>query len=131
MMLQRYRKPLIGVAVAILIYAILGFFLAPWLIKNTATNAVRDNLGVELKLQKVSQVDALELDEPNGDPFLTVERVFINFQLSSLFRWALTFRELHIDSPRLRLERDADGEFNFALPRVAYRFAEASPRAGC
>jgi uncharacterized protein involved in outer membrane biogenesis len=122
MMLQRYRKPLIGVAVAIL------FFLAPWLIKNTATNAVRDNLGVELKLQKVSvnpfvlslQVDALELDEPNGDPFLTVERVFINFQLSSLFRWALTFRELHIDSPRLRLERDADGEFNFAIdsPRL-------------
>jgi hypothetical protein len=50
-------------------------------------NAVRDNLGVELKLQKVSvnpfvlslQVDALELDEPNGEPFLTVERIFICF----------------------------------------------------
>jgi uncharacterized protein involved in outer membrane biogenesis len=138
MMLQRYRKPLIGVAVAILIYAILGFFLAPWLIKNTATNAVRDNLGVELKLQKVSvnpfvlslQVDALELDEPNGEPFLTVERIFINFQLSSVFRWALTFRELHIDSPRLRLERDADGEFNFAfLAQQAAESGENDPAA--
>ena len=47
---HQYRKPLIGLAIAFAVYALLGFFLAPWLIKNTATNAVRDNLGVELSL---------------------------------------------------------------------------------
>jgi uncharacterized protein involved in outer membrane biogenesis len=118
---QRYKKPLIIAAATTVVYALLGFFLAPWLIKNTAINTVRDNLGTELKLQKVSvnpfvlslQIDALALDEPGGDPFLTVERIFINFQLSSLFRWAVTFREVHIDSPKLRLARDGNGDFNF------------------
>ena len=51
---QRYRKPLVITAAAIIVYALLGFFLAPWLVKNTATSAVRDNLGVELRLQKVA-----------------------------------------------------------------------------
>ena len=120
MIAERYKKPLIIVAAVIIIYALLGFFLAPWLIDRTATNAVRDNLGVELTLQKVSvnpfvlslQIDGLELDEPSGEPFLTVERIFINFQLSSLFRWALTFREFHIESPKVRLARDGDGDLN-------------------
>ena len=118
---QRYRKPLIGAAVAIVLYATLGFFVAPWLLEKTATSAVRDNLGVELTLQDVSvnpfvlslQIDGLELDEPDGEPFVTVERIFINFQLSSLFRWALTFREFYIESPRIRLARDGAGNFNF------------------
>ena len=120
MIAERFKKPLIIAAAVIIVYALLGFFLAPWLIDRTATNAVRDNLGVELTLQKVSvnpfvlslQIDSLELDEPSGDPFLTVERIFINFQLSSLFRWALTFREFHIESPKVRLARDGDGDLN-------------------
>ena len=120
---HRYRKPLIASASAIVVYALLGFFLAPWLIKNTSTNAVRDNLGAELSLQKVAvnpfvlslRIDGLALDEPNGEPFITVERIFINFQLSSLFRWALTFREFHIVSPNVRLARGGDGEFNIAF----------------
>ena len=118
---QRYRKPLLAAAVAIVLYAILGFFLAPWLVEKTARSAVRDNLGVELALQDVSvnpfalslQIDGLELDEPDGKPFVTVERIYINFQLSSLFRWALTFREFYIESPRVRLARDGAGNFNF------------------
>jgi uncharacterized protein involved in outer membrane biogenesis len=130
---QRYKKPLIIAAATTVVYALLGFFLAPWLIKNTAINTVRDNLGTELKLQKVSvnpfvlslQIDALALDEPGGDPFLTVERIFINFQLSSLFRWAVTFREVHIDSPKLRLARDGNGDFNFDF--FAQQTAESTP----
>ena len=128
---QRYRKPLAITAAAIVVYALLGFFLAPWLVKNTATNAVRDNLGVELGLQKVSVnpfvlslgIDGLELDDPAGEPFLAIDRIFINFQLSSLFRWALTFREFHIESPKLNLARDGEGEFNFGF--LAQQPAEA------
>ena len=132
----RYKKPLVIAAAAIIIYALLGFFLAPWLINKTATDAVRDNLGVALKLQEVSvnpfvlslQVDGLELDEPGGEAFLTVERIFVNFQLSSLFRWAVTFREFYIESPNIRLARDGDGEFNFDfLAQQSAEPAETEP----
>lgn len=127
---ERYRKPLIITAAVIAVYALLGFFLAPWLINKTATDTVRDQLGIELTMQKVSvnpfvlslAIDGLELDEPGGDPFLTVERIFINFQLSSLFRWAVTFREFHIESPNIRLARNADGDLNIGF--LAERPAE-------
>ena len=33
---QRYKKPLIIAAATTVVYALLGFFLAPWLIKNTS-----------------------------------------------------------------------------------------------
>ena len=123
MILQRYRKPLVITAAAIIVYALLGFFLAPWLVKTTATSAVRDKLGVELRLQEVSVnpfvlslgIDGLVLDDPAGEPFVAIDRIFINFQLSSLFRWALTFREFHVESPKLYLARDGDGEFNFGF----------------
>jgi uncharacterized protein YneF (UPF0154 family) len=36
LLLQRYKRPLIGLAVAIVVYAILGFFLAPWLMPRVA-----------------------------------------------------------------------------------------------
>ena len=135
---QKYRRSLTGFAVAVAVYALLGFFLAPLLIKNTATNAVRDNLGAELELQKVTvnpfvlslQIDGLELDDPSGNAFLDIERIFINLQLSSLFRWALTFREFHIVSPTVRLARAIDGEFNFAfLARQSTEPAADEPEA--
>ena len=132
---QRYRKPLVIAATAVVVYALLGFFLAPWLVKNTATDAVRENLGVELRLRKVTVnpfvlslgINGLELDDPDGEPFLAIDRVFINFQLSSLFRWALTFREFHIESPKLHLARDGDGEFNFGFLAQQPAEAEAAP----
>ena len=133
MIAGQYRKPLIIVAAIITVYTLLGFFLAPWLIDRAATNAVRDNLGVELTLQEVSlnpfvlslEIDGLELDEPSGEPFLTVERIFINFQLSSLFRWAVTFREFHIESPNMRLARDGAGDLNIGF--LAQQLAEPAP----
>ena len=114
---QRYKKPLTIAASVIVVYALLGFFLAPWLVKSNATNAVRENLGTDLKLQKVSvnpfvlslQIDGLELDEPDSEPFLAIERIFINFQLSSLFRWAWSFDEIRFDAPEMFLARDGQG----------------------
>ncbi len=46
MTLEKYKKPLIIATAVVVVYALLGFFLAPWLVERTATNAVRDNLGV-------------------------------------------------------------------------------------
>ena len=120
---QKYRKPLAGFAVAVVLYALLGFFLAPWLVEKISIDAVQETLGTELSFDEVAinpfvlslEINGLALDEPDGSPFLTIERIFVNFQLSSLFRWAFTFREFHIESPEVRLARDGDGNFNVAF----------------
>ena len=133
--LSEYRKPLIGVAGTVVVYAVLGFFLAPWLVKKFATEGVRDKLGVELAIEQVAinpfalslELKGLELDDPNGAPVLVVERVFVNFQLSSLFRRAWTFREFHIDAPELYLSRNAVGEFNVAFLAASSPESETEP----
>lgn len=121
--IYRYRKLIISATTAVVLYAVLGFFLAPWLVKTNAIDLVRDNLNAELRLQKVAinpfvlslKIDGLELDDPSGLPLSRVEQIFVNFQLSSLFRWALTFDEIRFDAPELFLSRDDAGELNIAF----------------
>ena len=120
--LAKYRRALTVVSVLLISYSLLGFFLAPVLVKNAAVDAVKENLGSELTLEKVSinpfvmslQIDGLVLNGPNGEPLARTKQIFVNFQLRSLFRWAWSFAEIRFDSPDLILSRDQAGSLNLA-----------------
>jgi len=123
---RQRRRWLIGIAAALGAYALLGFVLAPWLVKNLATDAVSQNLKAELRLERVAinpfalslRIDGLELDTTDGEPVVRVEQIFANFQSSSLFRWAWTFAEIRFDAPELFLSRNDSRTLNLAtLPR--------------
>ena len=124
--LRKYRRSIAIAGVVLVLYALIGFFLAPWLVKKNAIEAVADTLGAELKLEKVAvnpfvlslRVDGIELNDPSGATFLRVEQVFVNFQSSSLFRWAWAFKEVRIDAPEAFLARADDGRLNarFLVP---------------
>ena len=126
-LLRKYRRA-IGIFAAVLsVYALAGFFLVPWLIKKNAVEIVADTIGAELRIEKVAvnpfvlslQVDGVALDDPSGAPVLRVHQIFVNFQLSSLLRWAWTFDEVRIDAPEAFLARDSGGVFNigFLMPQ--------------
>jgi hypothetical protein len=138
---RRYRKHLVIAASVVALYALLGFFLAPWLIKKVAVDSVRDATGADLRLENVAlnpfvlslRINGVELDDPTGQAFASVDEIFINFQLSSLFRWAWTFDELRADAPQLFLSRSTDGALNVARFRKdddATTAAEPSPPEG-
>lgn len=120
--LAKYRRALTVVSVLLVSYSLLGFFLAPVLVKNAAVDAVKKNLGSELILEKVSinpfvmslQIDGLVLNGPSGEPLARTTQIFVNFQLRSLFRWAWSFAEIRFDSPDLILSRDQAGSLNLA-----------------
>jgi len=128
-LLRKYRRAIKISAAALVVYALTGFFLAPWLVKKNAVEIVADTIGTELRIEKVAinpfvlslQVDGIELDDPAGAPVLRVQQLFANFQLSSLFRWAWTFDEIRVDAPEAFLARDHDGQFNigFLMPQSA------------
>jgi hypothetical protein len=121
--IQAHQKKLLVVAGLIALYAIAGFLIAPWLIKKNAEEGVTSALGAELKIAKVAvnpfvlslRVDGIELDDPSGAPFVKVQQIFVNFQVSSLFRWAWTFKEVRIDAPEVFLSRNNDGLLNAAF----------------
>ena len=120
---KTHRRFLWSITAAVLVYTLLGFFLAPWLLKKNAIESVQETLGARLQLEKVAinpfvfslRIEDLELDSPTGAPFARADEIFVNFQLSSLFRWAWTFDEFRVDSPEIFVARDARGTFNFAF----------------
>ena len=123
---QQRRRWLVGITISLVAYALLGFFLAPWLVRNAAIGAVSENLNAELRLEEVAinpfvlslRIDGLELDAADGEPVARVQTIFTNFQLSSLFRWAWSFAEIRFDAPELFLSRNDEGLLNLAaLPR--------------
>lgn len=117
---DRHRRMLLITAAVIAVYTLLGFAFAPWLIKKNAIESVRDLYGAELHIRKVAvnpfvlsmRVDGIEMDDPNGEPLASLDQFFINFQLSSLFRWALTFAEIRFDAPELIVNRYSVGDTN-------------------
>jgi len=119
---EKYRKHILSACAVVVVYALLGFFLVPWLINKIAVESVRDKLNAKLVLGRVAvnpfvlslRVEGLELDDPAGDAFSRIDEIFVNFQLSSLFRWAWTFDEFHVNGAEFFLSRDAAGTFNLA-----------------
>src|SRR5210317_183469 len=113
---RKYRRSIGTAVVVVVLYTLVGFFLAPWLVKKNAIEVVADTYGAELKIEKVAvnpfvlslRVNGIELEDPSGVPFLRVGQLFVNFQTSSLFRWAWTFDEVSIDAPEVFLARAGD-----------------------
>ena len=119
--LKKYRK-YVWVAAIVALYAVLGFFLTPWLLQKNLAAAVRDNSGGELRISKIEvnpfvlslRIINLELDDPNGAATVRADEIFINFQLSSLFRLAWTFDEFRISSPEIFIARNETGDLSLA-----------------
>jgi hypothetical protein len=107
---------------AVVVYALLGFFLAPYLLEKNLVEVMRQDFAAELRIEKVEinpfalnlRITGLELDNPEGAPTARIQEIFTNFQLSSLFRLALTFDEIRLTSPELFIARDTSGNMDFA-----------------
>ena len=120
--LKKYRK-IVWASIAVAAYAAVGFFLAPWLVQKNLVNSIQEGYGAELRLDRVAvnpfilslRLDGIELDDPTGAPVANVEQLFVNFQLSSLFRWAWTFDEFRVTAPELFVARDDVGNLNLAF----------------
>ena len=97
---SKWRRWLVWVTGAFLFYVIFGFLVAPPIIKS---QLVKRLPGITKRQATVRQVQVnplalsltirgLALTESDGKRFAGWEEFHVNFQASSLFRWAWTFR---------------------------------------
>ena len=120
--LRSQQKRLIVLGSIIVVYALAGFFLAPWLIKNKAIATVDQMFGADLRIANIDlnpfalsiRIQGVELDDPENETTATIGEIFVNFQLSSLFRWAWTFDEARISDAEVFASRNASGKTNLA-----------------
>ena len=128
------RWMLTGIGVVSL-YALLGFLLAPWLFKRYVSNYAAEKLKRKASIVEVRvnpflftfDAKGFALKEADGSPIIGFGRMFVDFELSSLFRWAWTFADIRIERPSLHVEIRHDGRLNLAALSDSLPKSEGSP----
>ena len=106
----------------LILYTLGGFFLAPYLVRHYGPEIAQDRLQRNAHIGKVRvnpflftlEAGDVELAEPDGTPIGAFKRLLIDFELSSLMRWAWTFRQIALDNPQINIVIEADGGLNLA-----------------
>ena len=90
-----------------LIYVIVGFLVVPPLLKPNVEKQLSNLLGRKVTIERIklnplflsSTTSNLTVYETDGEPFAGFEELFVNTQLSSIFKWAFTVRDIRVHKP--------------------------------
>lgn len=119
---RKWQKRGLWVAVILVVYTVVGFFVLPpiirsQLVKQLEAATQRPAVVRQVRVNPFAlslTVRGLGLTELNNTPLASFEEFYANFQLSSLFRWAWTFDEITLREPKAALVLDEQGKLNFA-----------------
>ncbi|HET8692349.1 MAG TPA: DUF748 domain-containing protein, partial [Steroidobacteraceae bacterium] len=117
-------------------YAAVGFWLVPKLLRAKAESFVADNYQRTLTIGDVRfnpftlqlEVDGFSLPDADGEPLASFESLVVNTQISSLWRRGASFEEISLTHPYLRPVIRKNGELNFA--DLVKPFPEEPPPEG-
>jgi len=114
---------LISVAVIVLLvvaYTLAGFLLVPRLIVRHVPPYVKEQLKRRAEIGAVRfnpflfklEITHFRLQEADGRPILGFDRLFVDFEPTSLFRRAWTVADIELDAPRVDAILTRDGRLN-------------------
>jgi hypothetical protein len=118
----RKRKWLLWIFGLVLLYAVVGFFILPPIVRSVAVKQISAQLDREVSIQQVklnpftlsTTVRGLLVKDKDGEPFISWDEVYVNFQLSSFFGHAWVFKEISLTKPFIRAQMNKDYTFNFS-----------------
>jgi outer membrane protein OmpA-like peptidoglycan-associated protein len=90
-----------------LLYVMIGFWVVPPLLKPQLEEQLSGLLGRKVTIAAIKlnplvlavTISSLTVHEIDGQPFAGFESLYANAQVSSLFRWALTVKEIRVQNP--------------------------------
>lgn len=141
-MLQVFRTRIArwaAIAAAIVaLYALAGFVIAPRIIRNALLKDIPQAMDVTPSVGNVHinpflfqvEVDDFALAGKGGEKLLGFGRLFIDFQLSSIWHRAYTFKQIEIASPYLNAVVAHDGTMNLLALRPKPQPGTPPPPAG-
>lgn len=109
-------------AALVLAYTLFGFLLAPYLVSHYVPRIVQERLDKHAALGEVRinpylftfEANDLRLTQPDGRPMVEFKRLFLDFELKSLFKWAWTFRQVSLEGLNVHAVIEEDGGLNLA-----------------
>ncbi len=119
---RRQRKLLGWVLGLLLFYAVTGFFILPPIIRSVAVKQLSQQLDRAVSIQKLKlnpfvlsiTIRGLLIKDKDGEPFVSWDEVYVNFQLSSFLGHPWVFKKISVTGPFARAQRNQDGTFNFS-----------------
>ena len=117
----RKTKRLIIILVSlVLLYTLVGFVVIPWIAKAKAPAMVSEQLGRKVLVNDIAfnpfmlslRVLGFEVQEQDQSPLFGFQELFINFQLSSIFRQTYTFEQIRLVLPYGLVKISPDGTLN-------------------
>ena len=137
--LRLTRRRIIGLAILValfLAYTLYGFFGVPRLLRANATEFVATEYGRKLDVGEIRfnpftlvlRVQNLSFPDSEGQPLVGFRALLVNFNASSLFRFAPSFEDIELTEPFTRVVIRKDGTVN--LVDLARPFAEPGKEAG-
>jgi hypothetical protein len=131
-------------AALVAVYAAVGFWLVPKVLRSKAESFVADNYQRSLSIGEIRfnpftlqlVVDRFSMPDADGEPLASFEALLVNLELSSLWRRGASFKEISITRPYVRPVIRNGGELNFvdlvkpfpAEPGAAAAADEEPPR---
>src|SRR5450631_141131 len=108
------------IAVLIGLYALAGFVIAPKLIRSALLEDIPKTLGVTPAVGEIRinpflfqvTVDKFSLQGKGGEKLLGFDRLFVEFELSSIWHRAYSFGNIDITSPYVSASVAKDGTLN-------------------
>ena len=132
---SRVLSLIAALAVALVLYAALGFFLVPVLIKQQLIAHVEHQLKHKLTLGEVRfnpftfalEAQDFNLQEASGGDLVSFKRLYVNFEAISVFQRAWDFTEVTLEAPLVYGELRPDGSNNFTALLAALSDPRAKP----
>src|ERR1700709_2211589 len=113
---SKLLKLLVCLVVLFVFYPLVGFFILPPVVGSVAAKKLSEQLGREVTIQQVKlnpfafsgSIRGVLIKETNGEPFLSWEEAYGNFQIASFFGHPWVFKELRASKPFVRVQMNGD-----------------------
>jgi hypothetical protein len=118
----RRRKQVVWILGLLVFYAIVGFLILPPIVRAVAVKQLSQQLDREVSIEKIkinpfafsTTIRGLLIKDKDGQPFISWDEVYVNFQLMSFLGHPWVFREIRVTGPYVRAQMNKDYTFNFS-----------------
>ena len=115
------RKYLVISVAALLLYALVGFVVAPLAIRWYLPKYAQQNRHCLASVGKIRinpflltlEINRFSLNQADASPIVAFERLFVDLEMSGLFHWAVVLKELELEKPDIHVVIEPDGSINF------------------
>ena len=121
--MRRLKKILIVLAILFVAFNLVGFFVLPPILKSILSKTFSENLHREVVIERIKTNPynltasgyGIKINERgSSEIFAGCEEIFVDLHSLSALKFELILEEVRVQKPYLRIQRKADGTYNFS-----------------